>query len=507
MGPLRGTVGVGALGAALLTAGSFSIGARADLAGPAPAAGWWPLVSGSGQVAGLVLVWCGVALLTGAWLADLGPARRGELSTADLRLRLLAWSLPLLPALPVFSADSWSYLAQGQMLLGTHDPYVDGPGAAGGSFAAFVHADWRYTPTPYGPLQLGLTHLLATATADAPWLGIVGLRLLTCAALALGAWALAALARQFGTDAGFALWLGMANPLVLVHLVCGLHNDALALALVLAALVPALRAARPGLSPSRVSGLLLASGLVFGAAVAVKVTAVIAMPFAVWFAGRRPVGAAGRGLVLTAGTATSLVVLSVATTGGFGWFGALSVSDRVVTWLALPTAVAHLLAAAGAGSFEDLVVVCRAGGRVLLAALLVVAWWLGRPRRPEPAAAGDDDLGSRQRAWRHTCAWMAAGFAALFLLNSVSWPWYWVFVLALLPLVRWHPLLPAGAAAGIVFQMLTTGPNGSTTLYTPVQAVLAVIACAVTFWLVARATGRSGTERPEARRPSPARGA
>lgn len=502
MDRLRGTPAVGALGAALLTAGSFSIGGRAELAGPAPTFGWWSLVSGSGQIAGLVVVWCGVALLAGAWFADFGPARRGELPAAELRLRLLAWSLPLLPALPVFSVDSWSYLAQGQMLFGPFDPYVDGPGTAGGSFAAFVHPDWRYTPAPYGPLQLGLTHLIAAATAEVPWLGIIALRAATCAALALAGWALVALARELDADPGFALWLGLANPIVIVHLVCGIHNDAFALALTLPALLLALRAAQAAHDNAprfRASWLLLGSGAVFGAAVAVKVTAVIAMPFAVWFASRRLVGACGRGCLLTAGALLSLAALSVLTTSGFGWVGALSVSDRVVTWVAVPTAAAHLLAAAGAGSFEDLVVLCRTAGRALLVLVLVATWWLGRM----PAGAGAGSSRSAQLAgWRHTLGWLAVAFAALFLLNSVSWPWYWVFVLALVPLVRQRRMLEAATLAGIVGQMLTTGPNGSTTLYTPVQVILAVCAAALTFVLVARVT-----QDEAARRPSPARGA
>ena len=46
-------------------------------------------------------------------------------------------------------------------------------------------------------------------------------------------WALPRLARRFGINPVSALWLGAANPLVLFHLVVGVHNESLAIGLML----------------------------------------------------------------------------------------------------------------------------------------------------------------------------------------------------------------------------------------------------------------------------------
>ena len=59
--------------------------------------------------------------------------------------------------------------------------------------------------------------------------------------LAMIVWALPRLARRFGVPPVSALWLGAANPLVLFHLVVGVHNEGLAIGLMLVGLELALR--------------------------------------------------------------------------------------------------------------------------------------------------------------------------------------------------------------------------------------------------------------------------
>ncbi|CAM5579655.1 Alpha-(1-_6)-mannopyranosyltransferase [Streptomyces purpurascens] len=70
--------------------------------------------------------------------------------------------------------------------------------------------------------------------------GLFGMRLVALAGVALMAAALPRLARHSGADPSAALWLGALNPLVLLHLVAGAHNDAVMLGLLGVGLVAAL---------------------------------------------------------------------------------------------------------------------------------------------------------------------------------------------------------------------------------------------------------------------------
>ena len=53
-------------------------------------------------------------------------------------------------------------------------------------------------------------------------------------------WSVPRIARATGVDPVAALWLGVLNPLVLIHLVADAHNDALMLGLMMAGLALAL---------------------------------------------------------------------------------------------------------------------------------------------------------------------------------------------------------------------------------------------------------------------------
>ena len=72
-------------------------------------------------------------------------------------------------------------------------------------------------------------------------MGVAFHRLLALLGFAMIVWALPRLARRFGINPVSALWLGAANPLVLFHLVVGVHNEALAIGLMLVGMELALR--------------------------------------------------------------------------------------------------------------------------------------------------------------------------------------------------------------------------------------------------------------------------
>ena len=67
-------------------------------------------------------------------------------------------------------------------------------------------------------------------------------RLVVLVGVGLIVWATPRLARRCGVAEVSALWLGPCNPLLFMHLVAGIHNEALMLGLMLAGTEFALRA-------------------------------------------------------------------------------------------------------------------------------------------------------------------------------------------------------------------------------------------------------------------------
>ena len=190
---------------------------------------------------GLVGVYFGVVLLIAAWVLLGRLVRSAEPPTPrELLLVLAVWAAPLLLAPPLFSRDVYSYLAQGAMVDAHMDVYAHGPAQLGGPLADEVAPLWRQTGAPYGPVFLAVASALSGLTRGALPAGLVGMRLVALLGVALMAAALPRLARHSGADPAAALWLGALNPLVLLHLVAGAHNDAIMLGLLGVGLVAAL---------------------------------------------------------------------------------------------------------------------------------------------------------------------------------------------------------------------------------------------------------------------------
>ncbi|WP_216694178.1 polyprenol phosphomannose-dependent alpha 1,6 mannosyltransferase MptB [Dietzia psychralcaliphila] len=468
----------GILGSVLLTLGGFGAGSLPVDGGPAVAVGLLGFTFGHGEVLALALCWIGVALLFTAWLA-LGPrAFSGRLPTRDAVWATALWSLPLLPAVPLFSRDAWSYLAQGAMTAAGVDPYEFGPEANPGPFTDEVSPDWQSTATPYGPLHLLLMRIVVVVSGGHPAVGIVILRLAVFAALAALAALLVMAARRTGVDAGAAVWLACASPLSVIHLAGGLHNEIFPLVACLGAVVLTLDGRRAW------------AGAAIGIAVAFKATAVIVAPFLLWIAlsrrredpaVTRPVVRALGDTALAAAIAVAVLGLATVASGtGIGWFDAIAVSDRVINYLSAPTAAAHLFhAVTDSPGFEDVLAVSRQVGRVVLAVVLVAVWW--RHRR------------DRMTALRG----IMLALLAFVVLNSLAWPWYYVWVAAFWMLARPGPRATTAAVGMTVFLVMAIGPNGSTSLYSPVLSGIAVLASLAVAWWWWRATGRVRTPSPE----------
>ncbi|GLW71832.1 hypothetical protein Kpho02_41310 [Kitasatospora phosalacinea] len=394
---------LGLLGSLALAAGGLTSGAL-------PAAATGPALRASGG-AGTVLVFAGLTVLTAAWLLLGTTGRRagGQLrpTTRWLTATLAWWAAPLLLLPPLFSRDAYSYLAQGAMQASGFDVYADGPAVLGGPVAQQVPQVWQHAPAPYGPAFLLLARA-AAPLADHPYAGTLLLRLTAVAAVAALAALLPALARRFGTDPAAALHLGALNPLVLLHLVAGAHNDAVPLALMLAGLLAATHR-RP----------LAAATLITLAALA-KAPAALALPAAWWLAATAPeadgpgrrrgrFGGRWRPLRSAAATVLAAAVTTVAVTAasgtGYGWVSALTSPATKGSWS--PTSsLGRLLADLAGVAPEGPVAVARLLG--LAAAAVTVCLLAARVVRGtgEPATA------------------LALAFAALVALGPALRPWY-----------------------------------------------------------------------------------
>ncbi|MFH0517934.1 polyprenol phosphomannose-dependent alpha 1,6 mannosyltransferase MptB [Streptomyces sp. M41] len=325
---------------------------------------------------GLVGVYFGLVLLIAAWLL-LGRLVRGADPPAPRALLpvLAIWAAPLLIAPPLFSRDVYSYLAQGAMVDAHLDVYAYGPAHLGGPLADEVAPLWRNTAAPYGPVFLGIASTLSGLTGAELPTGLLGMRLMALLGVALMVAVLPRLARHGGADPAAALWLGALNPLVLLHLVAGAHNDALMLGLLGAGLVAAL-----GRWPALGAVLVTLAALVKVPAV-LGLAAVIALQTR---AGRHPAKA-----VLTTGAACAATTVAATTVAGtgYGWIHALDTPVSPQNWALtglLGRATASLLDRAGSDLAPLAVPAWHTVGLVVTAAVVVLIWWR---RRPHPVYA------------------------------------------------------------------------------------------------------------------------
>ncbi|WP_306214226.1 polyprenol phosphomannose-dependent alpha 1,6 mannosyltransferase MptB [Actinoplanes sp. RD1] len=392
------------------------------------------------------------ALCTAWWLG-----RRLDVSRGWILVTAALWVLPLLFVPPLASRDMYAYACQGALVDAGFNPSVDPIAAQPCPWIESVSVVWRTTPTPYGPLWILLSGLAASFGSQAVALGIF--RAYEVVALIALALALPPLARRVGVDERRALWLVLCCPLVMVHFIGGGHNDTLAMALLVAGL--ALIAGR------RPAGLLIAGGALLGAAILVKSTIGVVLPFAALLAsgGLRDFAAfVRRGGAVVLGAVLLIGALSLGSGLGFGWATSLSGAGESRSWTSPPTAVGIAVNAAGklVGADIDVVPAARAVALVLLLVALVVIWWRHRDADP---------LGG-------------AGLAllAVIFLAPITQPWYLYW-----PLVLWA-VAAAGTrwlAAAVIVVMFLILPNGDGA-WKPLQVPLAFAVTGLVVWVAWR---------------------
>jgi hypothetical protein len=272
----------------------------------------------------------GVGLLGYGWIL-LGSYARRKKVDGGVRLRtvsivIMLWSVPIVLGPPLLSNDVYSYAAQGELASRGYDPTKWGPIALGGGpFLRAADDIWHHNPSPYGPVWNKLAAGVVTVTGHDPANAVWGFRVVIALSVLVCGWALARLARELGADPAFALVMGVGNPLMLLHILGGIHNDGLMLALLLVGLVLARRRHR---------GLAL---FVITAAAAVKLPAAAGLVYLGWnwrdeldTRAKRLLGAVVAGVV----GMILIVWLSVEVRMGMGWIGALRGTSKVMSTFA-----------------------------------------------------------------------------------------------------------------------------------------------------------------------------
>ena len=278
----------------------------------------------------LVAMYGGLVLFMRVWYGLIRTLSQVKgVPVRKLVMVLCLWIVPLLLAPPLFSRDIYSYAAQGEMMSHHISPYHYGPGVLGAApSVALVDHLWLNTPVPYGPLFMETDGLLTSASGHNELVDLVLLRLLAVVGVGLMAMSIPSLARSLGRDPSYAFTVAVLNPVTILHLVGGAHNDALMLGLLMAGLAVA-RRGRP------VAGIVLCA-----LAAAVKVPAALGVIYIGWdwMGTGLPLRARIRPVV-TAGLIAAAVMgaLSVATGLGWSWVLNLSTPGTVRSWVAPAT--------------------------------------------------------------------------------------------------------------------------------------------------------------------------
>ena len=340
------------------------------------------------------------------------PARRMSRRQADRTL--LMWIAPLLVAPPLLSKDVYSYLAQSAIAYRGMDPYTYSPMRGLGVdhvLTLSVPNLWKDTPAPYGPFFLWIGEQITAVTGENIAVAVFLHRLVALCGVAMIVWALPRLARRCGVSTVAALWLGALNPLLILHLIGGIHNESVMLGMMLVGIELCLRAisSAQGLMrpdrrlPSRTGWILGAGVAIIAASAMIKVTSMLALGFVGialarrwgatlpalrhapksqwWSRAKESVRALSASASLMVAISGAVIVAICLGTGlGFGWTGTLSTGGIVRSWMSMPTLLSVVSGRIGlwvglGEQTQAILDIARPIGQ-LLAAVLVVRWLL-----------------------------------------------------------------------------------------------------------------------------------
>jgi len=474
---------LGCLGAALITAGGLGAGSTRlhDPLLETLHLSW--LRFGHGLVLSSVSLWTGVGLMLIAWIWLGRCVIAGRSDQYQMIATTGFWLAPLLLSVPVFSRDTYSYLAQGALLRDGFDPYVVGPVENPNDLLDNVSPIWTTTTAPYGPAFILVAKFVTMVVGDNVVAGTMVLRLCMLPGLALLIWAAPRIARHVGASGAAALWICVLNPLVIIHLMGGVHNEMLMVGLMMAGIAQTM-------NRHPVAGVALVA-----VGVAVKATAGLALPFLVWvWVGQlrrrrqlRPVvafaiAAGGSVLIFVA----VFGVLSAAAGVGLGWLTALAGSVKIINWLTLPTAAANLINVVGGlfvgFQFYAVLEVTRLVGIGVIVVALPLLWWRFR----------HDD--------RDALIGIAAAMIVVVVFVPAALPWYYTWPLAAMSALTQSRRWIAAIAGFSTWIMVIFKPDGSHGMYSWIHVGIAT-ACALVAWRALYTTPVPALSTPE---PGPA---
>jgi hypothetical protein len=311
----------------------------------------------------------------------------------------------------LLSHDVYSYVDYARLgVVHGLDPYVYPP-AAEPFDPAYARVTWIDATSAYGPLFTLATYPLAWLPA---WLAVATLKATAALSVLATALLVARLAPARGVSPLAAAAFVALNPLVLIHVVGGAHNDGLAMLAATIGVAAMLSASEAG------------AGFAFVAAFAIKAPAAVAAPFALLRALRirlSPdrdwvnVGSAAGGRFLL-GAVASALALGAAAYAAFGWswldaIGLAGENQGRTSHMSVPITFARI-----SGLDPSAVRITALALYTVAFVYLLLKTWQGAD-------------------WLRNAAW--ASFA---LLLATAWllPWYLIWALPLVALSRDRPL-------------------------------------------------------------------
>lgn len=456
---------IGLIAGTLILLGSFGGGATRSRGGVLEYLGLEFMSFGHGAAISNVVLWTGTILLILAWVVQ-GKRLISDAATtvSELTRTLCLWVVPLALAAPIMSRDVYSYLVQGALLREGFDPYTQGAATTTGPYLVEVSHDWRNTTTPYGPLHLWIGEGVTRIAGENVTIGVYLFKLISLLGFAAIVWAVPRIAQQLNSDPKLALWLGVMNPVMIIHLIGGMHNESIMVGLVSVGILLALR-----------QKVLLGIAII-AVGMSLKATAAFALPFVVWIAvaHARNNGKSALGAFLGyafGGAAVTVIVLAVITflSGtSWGWIAELTGNSKVINPLAFPSLVTGVLSAVSgvwtdAFPYNEVITVVRSISMAIMGLGMIACWWFFR-KTPISAVRGT-----------------AAAYAVAFVFNSVTLPWYYASIISLVGTFKppvWLQKLTTGLS--IIIALAFTG-SGNHQLYNVVWMTLSFIAA---WWCV-----------------------